>query len=191
MIRQANKTDAQQLADIAYLVLAELYPTSTIDEIKTQQQKKDLAFLIARDDVPMSYRHVLVYEEKQQILGAIWSYEYMYYNDMLARLYMLEKEQHIFIPHLEEEAEQEDYYIDTIAVLPSARGKGIAKKILTTLLCLHPREKVTLIVDEQKAIPFSLYKKIGFQTIKINDLYGSKYHYMQYQGGVTNNSSEL
>lgn len=180
MIRKATKTDAKQLVEIAYLVLAELYEPIAETAMEIAKQKSDLATLIQKKLVPMSYENVTVFEMDEKIIGAVWSYDYATFSTMLDNLYQLEKEGFL-IPHLVEEAAINDYYIDTIAVLPQARGKKVAQQLLQTIINEQNEKAIALIVDSKKELPLHLYQKLGFAIDEERQMYGSIYYYMHYR----------
>ena len=186
LIRKATKTDVPALVDIVYLVLAELYVPLAANDQDIQKQKKDLRELAARHDVPMSYLNAHVYEVDGVILGALWSYDYAKYHDMLGNLYRLEREEMLLIPQLIEEARVENYYIDTIAVTEAAQNQGIGQKMLQYILANAETEKeLALIVDSKKQKAFHIYQKLGFTIKETREMYESVYYYMTYKRSTT------
>jgi ribosomal-protein-alanine N-acetyltransferase len=70
----------------------------------------------------------------------------------------------------------------TVGVLPKFQGQGIGKALLQHLLNYYREtgaEKVLLEVETGNTIAIELYKKLGFQQVKVIDkYYGDKQAYL-------------
>ena len=179
-IRKATKQDRHDLAKLGYLVLFELYQTIAETEAEKAEQITSLTKLVEQDDVPMSYKNAHVYLKNGEVTGVVWSYPFTQFKLMQKKLYEYGEKWGIPFPLIEEEARLEDYYIDTIAVSPSARRQGIGQDLLHHIISdakLQGYQYISLIVEQKKENAQRLYEKHGFENIESKELYGETYQY--------------
>lgn len=179
-IRKATKHDKHDLAKLGYLVLFELYQTIAETESEKAEQIMSLTKLVEQEDVPMSYKNAHVYLKNGEVVGVVWSYPFTQFETMQKKLYEYGEKWEIPFPLIEEEARVEDYYIDTIAVSPSARRQGIGRDLLRYIISaakLQGYQYISLIVEQKKENAQRLYEKHGFETIELKELYGETYQY--------------
>ena len=145
-----------------------------------QAALEQLTEWIKREDTRVSYRNCLVAEESGEVLGAVLYYK----GDDAGRLdeplnrhlsAMGSKER------LHTECRQGEMYADAIAVMPQARGRGIAPLLLDGV-CQRAQEEeidtVSLLVDLEKPRVQALYERCGFCSDGLFPLAGHSYHRM-------------
>ena len=66
-------------------------------------------------------------------------------------------EKHVKEPH---------FYLDNLAVLPTARGKGFASKLLRPFLQMADERKVIVFTDTVTKSNVSLYEHFGFECVE-------------------------
>jgi ribosomal protein S18 acetylase RimI-like enzyme len=74
---------------------------------------------------------------------------------------------------LEYNANQEELYLDTIAVSEQARGHGIGSILLNTVIDFAREEgflAVKLSVIDTNTRAKSLYERVGFQVVKVEKI---------------------
>ncbi len=76
------------------------------------------------------------------------------------------------------EAKDDEYYIETIATFEAYRGRGIATKLLTSLLESNTHVKWSLNCDINNEAALKLYKKVGFISDGQIELYKHMYHHL-------------
>ena len=67
------------------------------------------------------------------------------------------------------EAENDEYFISNIAVLPEYQGKGLGKYLLSQVekkAMTQGLDKISLTVDVENERAFSLYNREGFKVVK-------------------------
>lgn len=130
----------------------------------------------------LSYRNALVAEEEQRIVGIIVTY---YGRDAVGLdrpiIEHLQRLVHNSSITLDKEADDDEFYIDTLSVSPDYAGRGIG----TTLMQATEQrawqlqhKKIALNVDEENERAYRLYQHLGYQTEKIVYLYGHPYQHM-------------
>ncbi|MQH75044.1 N-acetyltransferase, partial [Escherichia coli] len=83
------------------------------------------------------YQHILVYEVENKVAGCIISYSgenELKYEKAWELLDLPEEIKQYGTPLPVKEAKDDEYYIETIATFAAYRGRGIATKLLTSLL---------------------------------------------------------
>lgn len=130
----------------------------------------------------IGYPRVWLYREKDEILGAI----NLYLGDEAKRLdeAILEsiRNRGKCLETLEVECEEGDLYIDSIAVSPKARGRGIAKKLIEHAYGEARRlgaSQLSLVVDCDKIELKEYYARLGFVTEGEKWLGGHLYYRMK------------
>lgn len=77
-----------------------------------------------------------------------------------------------------DESERGEFYVDSLAVIPERRGKGIGKMMLcdalrrASMLGLTP----SILVDPNNAPALNLYKSVGFVFEEEMRVFGENYH---------------
>jgi ribosomal protein S18 acetylase RimI-like enzyme len=81
----------------------------------------------------------------------------------------------------EAETAGDEFYIDSIAVAPIARGKGIGTQLLQYAIA-HAKQngfkQVGLLVDLKNPNAQKLYERIGFKLGKKTPFAGGEYYHM-------------
>ena len=140
-----------------------------------------LAPLAAREDTLYSYRHALMAEMDGEVIGALISYPGERYHQM-------RKISFSDLPHLREldldampdEANADEFYLDTLAVLPQYRRRGVGTSLMQERIAWakqnFPELKISLLVDPENFNGQRIYSRLGFvvtdrNVIAFNHLY--------------------
>ncbi len=126
-----------------------------------------LAPLAAREDTLYSYRHALVAVVNDDIVGALISYPGEYYHQMRNTTFReLPHFRELDLDAMPDEAGAGEYYIDTLAVLPQYRRRGIGRELMRTRIAWaeqnHPDLRISLLVDPENIKGQRLYESLGF-----------------------------
>ena len=81
-------------------------------------------------------------------------------------------------PLPQQEAYNDEIYIEAVATFPEYRGQGIATQLLKHLIDTDKHAKWSLNCDYDNEGAFKLYSKLGFKENGDIDLYGHQYHHM-------------
>ncbi|NLK66371.1 MAG: GNAT family N-acetyltransferase [Campylobacteraceae bacterium] len=170
MIRKATPNDAKECVKVLELAMSEF--TEVIFGESEPQKKMEVfeRFFKARNN-RLSFENVLLYEKDFQICAAMCVYA-GYESDFLdmvlnERLKSLGKELIL------KECEDDEFYIDSIAVLPKFRGQGYFKALMNEAFSLAKEagfKKVSLIT-----LTPEIYTKFGFEKAINLDFYGEIY----------------
>jgi ribosomal protein S18 acetylase RimI-like enzyme len=180
-IRPAHKTDAITAAALIQQASVGISSILTGSEHEPEILAI-LAHFFQAEDNRLSYRNALVAEEEQQVVGIIVTY----YGRDAANLDrpIIEHLQHLVhnaSVGLDKEADDDEFYIDTLSVSPDYAGRGIGTALLQAAeqrARQLQHKKLSLNVDEENERAYNLYKRLGYQTEKIVYLYGHPYQHM-------------
>lgn len=183
LIRLAKKEEAKQIVplivqaieDIAFMLTG----TSSIEEATPI-----LEYYVESECNRLSYKNCLVKVQNGTIIGVIIGYH-------TTELSILDREmlniisQNLGIKNatVDKEADDSDYYIDTLSVLPNYQGMGIGTELLKGLIDYAKQKgiaRVSLNVDQDKPSARKLYEKVGFTFEKIRPIMGHPYDYLVY-----------
>lgn len=141
-------------------------------------------------DILYSYRNALLAIDGNRPIGLCLCYDGNGYHERRLTTFSLfeegnkefaavhdEETQDMDLEHAEDETQTGEYYIDSLAVLPEYRGKGIARQLMQEQI-RHAKKLglpiATLLVDPDNPPALRLYKSLGF-----------KYHSDCYAFGMT------
>lgn len=123
--------------------------------------------LAAREDTLYSYRHAMVAEVEGNVVGALISYPGAQYHQMRTVTF---REIPAFkdwdMEAMCDEAGVGEYYLDTLAVLPSYRRHGIGAALMRERIAWAeqhcPELKISLLVDPDNHNGQRIYTRLGF-----------------------------
>ncbi|MEO3944799.1 GNAT family N-acetyltransferase [Gorillibacterium sp. CAU 1737] len=181
MIRAAKPEDASQVSpllidaieDIAFLL------TGTKDPFEA---KNALEHWIAAPANRLSYENIRVAEADGQIVGMALMYAGARIPE-LDRPLLAALEARLPDPPkaFPEEACEDEFYLDSVAVSALCRGQGIGSQLIQDFE-RHAEErghhKVSLIVDIEKPKAEALYRSLGYAADGERLLAGHRYHHM-------------
>lgn len=135
ILRHATREDAPFIALVVIEALGEnIMERAHAGSIGDAERRKleQVAGVIRRDDTLYSWHHTLMAEDTDGTpLGAIVAYPGDDYVEMRTRTFALLNELITFdVASMDAETVPGEYYLDSLAVSPAARGKGIGKQLL-------------------------------------------------------------
>lgn len=174
MIREAKKSDAKQVLPILKQIFdeMELETIATLGEEKLYNLLTD-AFELT--DYRYSYSNILVDDLDGKIVSIAVGFpeeKEEHIDDALVQLYPKYDIAKDFKLFDDKEAQAGEWYLDSLAVLPSEHHKGYGKKMLQYLpeyLQQQGQKVISLSVDVVNKPARKLYEKMGF--VKTGQLY--------------------
>ncbi len=151
------------------------------DDASEEQISNFARNICVREDVLYSWCNTIIAEVDGKCAGMLTAYDGRYYHDMRIRTMSLVK-QHLGVefPGMEDEAVAGEYYLDSLAVMPEYRGRGIGRRLLKQgiengkALSLD----VTLAVDPINDRAKKLYQSLGFKPSGTLFIFGHDYEKM-------------
>ncbi len=137
--------------------------------------------LAARQDTLYSYCNALVAEVDGVVAGALISYPGADYHEKRNITFReLPDFQELDLDAMPDEAGAGEFYLDTLAVLPQYRRRGVGASLMQSRIAWveqnHPDLRITLLVDPENQKGQRLYARLGFsitdrKVIAFNHLY--------------------
>lgn len=172
-IREALPEDAALLGRVVIMAL------HTDDSHPLSGIFKELA---ARDDSQYSYKNALVAELDGKPAGSIIGYEGARLHELRKPLYELMVAKFGSVRPVEDETSAGEFYVDSIAVLPEYRGRGVGRALLADV-CRRAFEngfcKVGLLVDVANPKAEAMYASLGFRRVNPTTFLGLDMWHMQ------------
>ena len=172
-IREAAKSQAAEIASLIMTAMTDdccLYFCG--DGYGLKDFRKMMTLLVEREDSQYSYKNTLVALVGDRVAGISVSYD----GGMLHRLrqvFIEAAKEYIGKDHsgMDDETQAGELYLDSLAVMPEYRRRGIAK-----LLIEKTKEKaislglpcVGLLVDQENPSGEALYSSVGFRYANDN-----------------------
>ncbi len=182
-IRKATIDDAPFIALVVVEALGDDIMERYPEHIGGQDRRRLelLAESIRQDGTLYSWRHsIIAQDEEGKPLGALVLYRGDEYMQMRRRTFSMLDELITFdVESMDAEAQPGELYLDSIAVLPHARGKGLARQLLQYGIGIA-REKclpAVLACEPNNLGAKALYESLGFKYD--GDLFIFGHHYLR------------
>lgn len=145
-----------------------------LHKVPEEPMVREIAKICMREDVLYSYRHAIIAWEDDIPVGICLCYDGAKYHEMRKRTFdMFEQLMHYDPTHekmdlenAEDEAVAGEYYMDSLAVMPDWRKKGIGLQLMKAQLNKARTlgfMKASLLVDPENVNAQQMYKKLGFK----------------------------
>ncbi|QJD81763.1 GNAT family N-acetyltransferase [Cohnella herbarum] len=161
------------IQDIGYQLTGEKNEADVLSQLER--------FIVAEGN-RFSHSCILVKEAEGRPIGMILCY----HGSDAAKLYepivehLREKTGDLGIA-IDQEADEDEYYIDAIAVDPNFQGQGIAKQLIAAAeqqAIESGYDKIALNVDQTNEGAHSLYRKLGYVADKTITIHHKPYWHM-------------
>src|SRR5450755_330945 len=167
-IRPAQPDDAEVAAVLLYSAYTHTQVTYPLREEHENGFIERLEDFFRRDGNRFSYQHIQVAEQSSEVVGLVLSFE----GRDEARLNAAVGS------WLEREAEDDEWYVDALAVLKNWGRKGIGTCLLQTAerqARQHHYPKIALNVAKDNEEAFSLYQRLHYVVTRETFLYQRRY----------------
>ncbi|MDE6339284.1 MAG: GNAT family N-acetyltransferase [Muribaculaceae bacterium] len=170
-IRPARRDDASWIGRVVTMAIGEELARELAGEMHTVEDvERMFATLAARDDSQYSYRNSLVAEDEAgNVAGAVVAYDGA---DLyrLRKTFMAEAKTAIGLEFEGEPADEtgpEEFYLDSLGVLPEYRGQGIARKLIEAAAerARLAGKPLGLLCSKDNPNARRLYDALGFRLV--------------------------
>lgn len=130
-----------------------------------------MTMLVEREDSQYSYRNTLVAMDADKVIGMAVTYDGGRLHE-LRRVFIEAAKKYIGKDHskMNDETQEGELYLDSLAVLPEYRHQGIARRLL-----MAAKERATqrglpvvgLLVDKGNPTAESIYASVGFRYVNV------------------------
>ncbi|GCE04289.1 GNAT family N-acetyltransferase [Dictyobacter aurantiacus] len=165
-IRAARPEDAPQVVPLFIQAMGGIADTLAGSD-QPQEVRAFMSDFFQQPANRLSYQNTLVAEENGQIVGSVILYHgrkvAMLDQPIIDRLRALKNDPHIT---LDKEAEEDEWYIDTLSVAPGYGGRGIGTALLRAAeeraRTIEPT-RIALLVDSDNQRAYRLYQYLNYQ----------------------------
>ncbi|WP_127531270.1 GNAT family N-acetyltransferase [Paenibacillus kobensis] len=180
-LREAAIEDALPVTRLIYEAIHDIAYQLTGETTK-EQAIAALAELFRMPGNRFSAKQVVVAEEDNRIAGMILCYHGSEADRLDAPIAeRLRQRTGNPSPVIDQEADEDEYYIDSIAVFPEFRGRGIAKALLQAAeeaAAALGWDRIALNVEYGNDRAASLYRSAGYTPDKTITINGSSFYHM-------------
>ena len=167
MIRKATPEDFKESVRVLELAMSE-FTEVLFGESQIQKKMEIFVIFFKAKHNRLSFQNIIVYEKESQICAAMCVYPGCEsdFLDMVLNQRLKALGKNLIL----KECEDDEFYIDSIAVLPSFRGNGYFKALMNEALNLSKEngfKKTSLITKTPE-----IYTKFGFEKVKDLNFYG-------------------
>ena len=182
-IRKATTSDAPFIALVVVEALGDDIMERYPEHIGEQDRRRLelLAESIRQDGTLYSWRNTIIAQDNDgESLGALVAYNGDDYMQMRKRTFSMLDELITFnVESMDAEAQPGELYIDSIAVMPNARGKGIARQLIQCSIGVarEMRLPAVLACEPNNLGAKALYESLGFKHE--GELFIFGHHYLR------------
>ncbi len=182
MIRRAKKTDAPQVSELLYIILDEM----DIPMLKVYDKPKVLEFIgkaFNSEAGRFSHNNVTVKEMEGRAVGMAVAYHGADAARLDRELAAIIRDTFSLCEDiiLDKEADEDEFYIDSLCIMPEFRGMGIGTELLKSLqeeAGGNSFAKLSINVELNNTRAQRLYESMGYLTEKEMEIAGHSYFHM-------------
>lgn len=172
IFRKATIEDAPFVAT----VMMEAVEIPMMEDKRTPEDH--LVSICQRTDTLYSWQNATIAEVDGVIAGGLIAYEGEGYHDVKVRTFAHVKDFVTFdVDKMDDETQSGEYYLDSLAVLPEWRGKGVGSSLLMRGIEIAQSKNLTpvLACDPDNTRAFELYRNLGFESTGKLFIFGEWY----------------
>ncbi len=179
IIRPATSSDAPIIASALTMALGE----ETMKMYCGENSQSVLEELARREDTQYSYQNAFVADVDGIPAGAIVGYDgARLYELREPTLRLIQKRTGQTFVGVEDETSPDEFYLDSLGVLPEFRNLGIGGRLLMALrdkAFAKGFRRVGLLVDTGNPKAERLYRSLGFERVEARVLFGHRMWHLQ------------
>jgi ribosomal protein S18 acetylase RimI-like enzyme len=181
IVRRALRKDANQAAELIYLAIDDIAERLT-GQTKPENIRKTLSTFFREENNRLSYQNTIVADINGEVAGLVITYpgedSLKLDEPFLNILKRNKRNQNI---SFDKEADEGDYYIDTLCVSPKFQGFGIGTLLIKEaekLALTNGHQRISINVAQDNPLAKKLYKKLGYMEEKNIQINGHDYEYL-------------
>ena len=179
--RGAVKKDANKAAELIHIAIADIAEKLT-GQTNKENIRETMANFFREENNRLSYQNMIVAD----LLGEVAGIVIIYPGEDASRLdepilKRLRKKRRNEVIFLDKEADEGDFYIDTVCVDDRCRGRGIGTMLLKEAekaALQKGYSRLSLNVAQDNPVAKKLYESIGYKKDKVIKINEHPYDYM-------------
>ena len=179
IVRAAKKEDA---ATIAKAVAMAIGDQTALHNYCGEDYLAVLTEIAQNRATQYSYEYALIAEVGGVVAGAIVGYDGALLASLREGTFGVLCRTIGRVPTIADETEAGEYYLDSIAVQPEFRGRGVARALIAAFCdkaFAEGHERIGLIVDFDNPGAERLYTSLGFERVGTRIFFGHKMWHLQ------------
>jgi len=175
-IFELRKATKEQSADIARLIMMATTDDCCLyfcgDSYGLEDFYRMMTTLVEREDSQYSFKNTLVAMDGDKVVGISVSYDGGKLHT-LRKAFIESAKKYVGIDHtgMDDETQAGELYLDSLAVLPDYRRRGIASRLIRATKERADKMGIScvgLLVDKGNPLGEALYSSVGFQYANDN-----------------------
>lgn len=184
MIIRAAKIDDHDIVPEMMLQAMEDIIFTFIGKNDIEEAIQFLTHFFRLENNQYSYKNTFVaVDENEDIWGSITCYDGGKLQELREPILQHMRQRYDIDLNPENETEAGELYLDTLAVAPTAQGKGIGSSLLKHIIEYGKNnsfERIGLLVDFENPNAQKLYERVGFKAKETLTFVGGEYYHMVY-----------
>ena len=181
IIREARKEDAVRIAQAVAMAIGD---EQSLQQYCGEDYLSVLTAVAASSNTQYSWRRALILEYEGLPAGAVVAYDGADLEKLRKTTLDIIQKRTGKRPNIADETQAGEYYLDSIAILPPFRGKGLGKALLHAFcekIFEQGYSRIGLIVDKENPQADRLYRSQGFEPVGERDFFGHAMWHLQKQ----------
>ena len=178
-IRQAEKQDAEVIAQVVAMAIGD---EQALHDYCGKEYHAVLTEVVLADKTQYSWHNALIAEVDGVAAGAIVGYDGALLGSLREGTFEVVRKYTDSTPSIPDETEAGEFYLDSVATLPSFRGQGIGRALIKALCdkaFALGHQHVGLIVDVDNPRAERLYTSLGFERVGSRLFFGHQMWHLQ------------
>ena len=182
IIRPATAADAPIVAGLINMAMLEI-TYQFIGKEDPVEANHFIESLVKEKNNQYSYQNIYVIQELDHVLGHTCIYDGAKFEALRKKVWDSIAIRYGHHYTAADETAPGEMYIDTFALAPAARGKGLGKELLLFAINHYAKQqhkKLGLLVDQDNPKAKKLYESVGFRVVEQRHIFGKDMEHMQY-----------
>lgn len=160
MIRQAKSNEFEQVYPLLMMASASVINTFSTQEDQVYQIMKQFYC----ENTKFNFKNIFVFEKEEKIVAAMVLFNSIYETEYSKKQKEIIKLKYDLDIEIENEGDNKNFYLDSLAVCESAQKQGIASQMLL-FAKEYTKNNLTLLVENSKPQLIKYYAKYGFKVV--------------------------
>lgn len=179
IVRSAREEDAPIVAIAVALAIGE---EEALHDYCGENYLGVLTEIAREENTQYSWRYALVAECNGEAVGAVVGYDGARLHELREGTFSVLRRKVGRVPNIDDETTASEYYLDSVAVIPEFRGRGIGAALVNAFCeraFAEGAKRVGLIVDTENPDAEKLYISQGFAKVGEQLFFGHRMNHLQ------------